>query len=138
MFARNPNSKADNESDRHGKSRFPIQRDLRYKLVKDTGPSETGAGQTLDIGSGGISFAIGHDLPEGACVELSISWPVLLNENCAVRLVVIGRVVRNEGGRCDASVDKWEFRTQARVARPAAHDDAKLQRWAGLFGKDSN
>src|SRR4051812_5712906 len=102
-------------NERRAKFRFPTERDLRYKLLKDGVTEEAGSGQTIDMGSGGIAFSIGRDLPVGAFIELSVSWPVLLGDSCAMRLVVFGRVVRNDAGKCACTVDKWEFRTQARV-----------------------
>jgi hypothetical protein len=122
--------KAEEEQDRRAKFRFPMQRELRYKLLKDGATLESGAGQTIDIGSGGVGFAIGRDLPEAAFVELSISWPVLLDNQCAMRLVVYGRAVRNDAGKCACTIDKWEFRTQARVIPTTVRPDSKLQRWA--------
>jgi hypothetical protein len=129
--------KAHDEQERRKKLRFPVQRDLRYKLLKDGATLESGVGQTLDMGSGGIGFSTERDLPHRACIELSISWPVLLDETCAMRLVVFGRVVRNEAGKCACTVDKWEFRTQARVIPTSVRIDSKLQRWADAVRKDA-
>src|SRR5690349_19958764 len=87
--------KAIDDNERRSKVRFPMRREMRYKLLKDGATSESGSGETIDIGSGGIGFSIGHDLPVGAFIELSISWPVLLDQSCPMRLNVFGRVVRN-------------------------------------------
>jgi hypothetical protein len=130
--------RTDLEDERRGKFRFPIRRELRYKLLRDGAVAEAGIGETVDIGSGGIGFAIDRDLPVGAFIELSISWPVLLNESCPMRLNVFGRVVRNEAGKCACTVDKYEFRTQSRdiQTQPVRHD-SMLQRWAEAARKDA-
>jgi len=113
--------KVDLASERRSKYRFPMQRELRYKLLKDGASCQAGVGETVDMGSGGIGFSIGHDLPVGAFIELSISWPVLLDSSCPMRLNVFGRVVRNENGKCACTIDKYEFRTQARALQRFLH-----------------
>ncbi len=123
--------------ERRGKFRFPMQRDLRYKLLKDGATVESGIGQTVDIGSGGVAFTIGRDLPPGGFIELSISWPVLLQENCAMRLIVFGRVVRNGEGRSACTIDKYEFRTQSRLALVTSRKDSMLQKWADNVRRDA-
>lgn len=130
--------KAIEDTERRSKVRFPMRREMRYKLLNDGAPTESGAGETIDIGSGGIGFSIGHDLPVGSFIELSISWPVLLDQSCPMRLNVFGRVVRNLNGKCACTIDKYEFRTQARVfqAGPVRHD-SMLQRWADAVRKDT-
>ncbi len=117
--------------ERRGKYRFPMQRELRYKLLKDGATVEAGVGETVDIGSGGVSFQTSRDLPAGNFIELSISWPVLLEDNCPMRLIVFGRVVRTDGNKCACTIDKYEFRTQSRVVHPmTSRTDTMLQRWA--------
>jgi hypothetical protein len=52
-----------------------------------------------------------------------------------MRLVVFGRVVRTQPGFCACTVDKYEFRTQARTihALPGGRGDNMLQRWANAM-----
>ncbi len=117
--------------DRRSKSRFPIQRELRYKVLRDRRVVEAGTGKTLNLGSAGVAFRVDHDLAPGVLVELSISWPVLLDDTCPVRLVAFGRLLRSRGGICACTIDKYEFRTQARVMQTLpARTDTVFQRWA--------
>jgi hypothetical protein len=127
------------QTERRSKMRFPIHRDLRYKLLEDSTVIESGMGETIDMASGGMAFQIEHPLKVGAFIELSISWPVLLDDSCAMRLIVFGRIVRACGKRSACCVDKYEFRTQARVLRPmvAVRNDSMLQRFAGSVRKES-
>ena len=122
---------------RREKLRFPLQREVRYKLLKDGAPVEFGAGQTIDIGSGGVSFELGRDVPAGVFIELAISWPVLLGESCAMRLIAFGRVVRCEGGKCACTMDKYEFRTQSRVVQPVTSRTDTLRKWADTVRRDA-
>jgi len=127
------------EGERRNKIRFPLQRELRYKLLEDdTNVIETGAGYTLDIGSGGVAFCADGELKPGAFIELSISWPVLLDERCPMRLIVFGRLLRAVGRLSACTVDRYEFRTQARsFARATVRQDSMLERWADSWTKET-
>src|SRR5690242_6925004 len=85
--------------DRRHKQRFPIHRDLRYKLLEDDTIVAAGAGETLDLSSAGVGIAVDQQLTPGAFVEISVSWPVLLDQSCPMRLIIFGRVVRSEIGK---------------------------------------
>src|ERR1039457_7220782 len=104
--------------ERRSKTRFPIHRDLRYKLLEDDVVIESGMGETIDMASGGMAFQIERPLKVGAFVELSISWPVMLVDSCPMRLIVSGRVVRAGGKRSVCRVEKYESRPRARPPQP--------------------
>jgi hypothetical protein len=78
-------------------------------------------GSTVDLSTGGVQFESDRTLPEGLNVELAISWPVLLREVAPMQLVVLGRIVRSQGGRTAIRMIQHEFRT---VGVPANHCDA--------------
>jgi len=126
-------------TDRRKKRRFPIRRELRYKLLADRVIVDSGTGQTMNVGSGGIAFSIDHQLKPGAFIELSISWPVLLDDTCPMRLIVFGRVLRSQGRKTVCTIDKHEFRTQARTIQAAGvmRNDSMLRRWAGEMLKEN-
>ena len=125
--------------ERRKKARFPMDRELRYKVLEDETIVESGMGTTLDIGSGGVAFQTELQLTAGSFIELSISWPVLLEDSCPMRLIVFGRVLRSSGRTCVCTLDKYEFRTQSRAPRPVAmvRTDSMLQRWAGSIRKET-
>ena len=131
--------KMEKREDRRKKIRFPIYRELRYKLLDDSGLLiGSGMGQTVNMSSGGIAFAIDRELKPGTFMELSISWPVLLDSTCPLRFIVFGRVVRSVGKRSVCTVEKHEFRTQARTFQTAmARQDSMLERWAGGVRKEA-
>ena len=101
---------AESEVNRRVKVRFPIHRELRYKMLESDAIVESGTGETLDMASGGVAFQIDRALQAGAILELSISWPVLLENVCPMRLIVSGRVVRNWGRKSACIVNRYEFR----------------------------
>ena len=130
---------AKKENDRRSKSRFAIERDVRYKLAEDGVVVAAGCGQTINMCSGGVAFVTDQPLTPGGFVELSISWPVLLDETCRMRFIVFGRILRCTGRRTVCSIDKYEFRTQGRTfqASITTRGDGMLHRWADGMRKES-
>jgi hypothetical protein len=99
--------------DRRNASRFPISREVTYRTLGKRG-GVSGDGTTINISSSGILFGTNAPPRTGARLELAISWPVLLNDQCALKLVVRGRVARSEGGYTAVEIQQHEFRTLAR------------------------
>ncbi len=123
--------------ERRLKARFPMRRELRYKLLEGEATIASGAGATCDMSSGGVAFTSDRLLAAGAFIEISISWPAVLEDGCPMRLIVFGKVLRSGLHRSVCTIEKYEFRTQARTlqfAAPARHD-GKLQRWAKEYTK---
>ena len=106
--------------DRRKKLRFPMQRELRYKVLDGETVVAHGTGVTLDISSSGASFRPAEPIRRGAIIELSISWPVALGDETPVRLVIFGKVVRSTGDWAACAIDQYGFRTQARVCETPA------------------
>jgi hypothetical protein len=100
-------------SDRRHSDRFPIVRDVRFRVLNKRGGEETGDGKTLNISSSGVLFTSEQLLLPGRRLELSISWPVALNDVVPLKLVARGRVVRFEEGQAAIEIQQYEFRTQA-------------------------
>jgi PilZ domain len=123
--------------ERRARVRFPMHREMRYKLLEGEATVASGAGATCDMSSGGVAFTSDRPLATGAFIEISISWPRALDDGCPMRLIVFGKVLRSGLHRSVCTVEKYEFRTQARTlqfAVPVRHDD-KLQRWAKEYEK---
>jgi hypothetical protein len=120
--------------DRRKKQRYPVDFALTYKILKNGLVKLTGSGAVMNMSSSGIAFSTGEILARGAMVELSIAWPVLLNGNCPMKMVVEGRVVRSDGHCTAIRMERHEFRTQARSAQqPAtAQHSVGLQMAAGF------
>ncbi len=101
------------EADRRHSDRFPIEREVRYRVMNKRGGDETGDGRTINISSSGVLFTSEHILLPGRRLELSISWPAQLNNKVALKLVARGRVVRFEHGRAAIEIQQYEFRTHS-------------------------
>jgi c-di-GMP-binding flagellar brake protein YcgR len=98
--------------ERRQSDRFPIEREVRYRVLNKRSGDESGEGKTLNISSSGVLFTSQHILRPGRKMELSISWPAQLDNRTALRLVARGRVVRFEHGRAAVEIQQYEFRTQ--------------------------
>ena len=97
--------------DRRADRRYPLQLNLRWKLIHRKRVLDSGTGSTLDLSSGGVRFESGRTLPEDFDVELAISWPVLLLNVTPMQLVVHGRIVRSKDGRVGVRMIQHDFRT---------------------------
>jgi len=105
--------------DRRATSRFPIEREVRYKILNRKGDTETGAGRTINMSSGGLLFVADHVLMPGRRVEVSVAWPAQLNNTCPLKLVARGRVVRCDGQTAALEIQHYEFRTQGSLGLTA-------------------
>ncbi len=101
-------------TERRRSSRFPIEREVRYKTLNQRAETLIGNGKTLNISSSGVLFTSDHDLPVGTRLEVAISWPAQLNEKCLLNLVARGRVTRHAKGQLALQIQQYEFRTQSR------------------------
>jgi hypothetical protein len=99
-------------TDRRGADRFPIEREIRYRVTTRRGVCEEGVGKTINISSNGVLFTTDRALAPGKRIELSISWPAQLDHKCPLKLVARGRIARQEEGTAAAEIIQYEFRTQ--------------------------
>jgi hypothetical protein len=97
--------------DRRARRRYPIGLAVQFKIMKNYLVTGSGSGTSIDLSSGGIAFSTIMPLKVGTYLELSISWPVLLNQSCPLKLVATGRVVRSDQHSSAISMDRYEFRT---------------------------
>jgi c-di-GMP-binding flagellar brake protein YcgR len=108
----NPDSRGfSSERERRTKRRFQIDQEVKYKMLYGQRIAETGTGRTLNISSGGVWFSTENMLTSGMPVELSLSWPVLLNDSCPMKLMIYGCVVRSNERGAAVAIERYEFRT---------------------------
>lgn len=65
----------------------------------------------MNISSNGVLVETNVLLPHGNEVELVIDWPVLLNRQCGLNLVVSGKVVGSRHGAIAVQFKRYQFRT---------------------------
>jgi hypothetical protein len=100
------------KDDRRGKRRFRINQEVRYRLLYGHRIAETGIGRTLNMSSSGVWITTQTVLTPGLPVELSITWPALLNDVCPMKLMIFGCVVRSTEQGTAVNIERYEFRTQ--------------------------
>lgn len=103
-------------NERRSADRFPIEREMRYKVLSKKTGDEAGIGRTVNISSTGVLFTTEKLLIPGRRLEVSINWPAQLNNKCALKLVARGRIVRFEQGRAAMEIQQYEFRTSGIAA----------------------
>ena len=102
-------------TERRAADRFPIEREVRYKVLSKKSADEAGTGRTINMSSTGIMFTSEHMLLPGRRLELAISWPAQLNNQTPLKLVARGRVIRYEGGQAAIEIQQYEFRTSGKM-----------------------
>jgi hypothetical protein len=100
------------DRERRSKRRFQIDQEVRYKMLYGQRIAETGVGRTRNISSGGVWFSTESMLTSGMPVELSMTWPVLLNDSCPMKLMIYGCVIRSNEKGAAVAIERYEFRTQ--------------------------
>jgi hypothetical protein len=83
-------------SERESSTRFPIRCKLEFKMSNGRSVIFAGLGDTLNMSSSGVLFESERGCPVGGHTELSISWPLQLNQNCSLKLIAQGRLVRQK------------------------------------------
>jgi hypothetical protein len=110
------NSLTERKDDRRGADRFPIEREIRFKILSRKESEEGGLGKTINMSSNGVLFSADRLVVPGKRMEVAISWPAQLNAKVALKLVARGRVVRCQDGNVAIEIQQHEFRTQANGA----------------------
>ena len=105
--------------DRRARVRFPIQLPFLYRLGRRV---QTGSGWTLNLSSRGVLAGCGNPLPVGALIELTISWPFLLEGVIPVDLIVTGHITRCHGSLFAVVFSRHDF--QPAEEREAAGDSS--------------
>jgi len=107
---------SEEHADRRADDRFPIVREVHYKVIRSRCPVETGTGKTINISRTGVLFEAEVPLPPGKRLALSISWPgSTFDGKCGLNLVARGWIVRCQGRNVALEVESYEFRTAVRA-----------------------
>lgn len=93
--------------------RYPLNEDIRYRVVGSKAVLVSGSGRTINVSSGGILFTTSERLRPGQLVEVAVNWPATLNRTVPLQLVATGRVVRSDNDTAAIRFDRYEFRTRA-------------------------
>lgn len=106
------------DRERRMKKRFHLQMEVRYKMLYGQRITEAGMGKIANISSGGIWFTTERTLTPSMPVELSVNWPVLLNDSCAMQLMIYGCVIRSNSQGAAVGIERYTLVTRGSRSFP--------------------
>jgi hypothetical protein len=72
--------------------------------------SQAGTGQTINMSSGGLLLETEFPLTVGQPIELSLSWPALLEDDVPLQLKVFGETIWGHGTETAVRIWRYDFR----------------------------
>ena len=106
--------------------RYPIPFQLRYKATSRDGTLH-GFGQSRMISSKDIIFGPGDGLEPGMKAEIAVAWPFLLDGHIRLQLVLDATITHSEGGRVEARIFSYHFRTRGLAETWQKSDLARIE-----------
>ena len=98
--------------ERRSKIRFPLNCEISFQIISFIGVAKLhGVGRLVDISSKAVSFRTETIVPFGVRLQISIPWPVCLENGCPLKLVVLGSLMQKRGEVVVVSMEEYEFRT---------------------------
>lgn len=91
---------------------YRIYANLTYRVLDGTRVLRRGTGRTTTMSSNRVLLETETWLPADTLIELSLSWPVMLDNRIPLKLVILGRTIVFEGSIA-VDILRHEFRTQA-------------------------
>ena len=105
----------DETVERRATPRYPIKGPVTYWLIHRRS-ARSGVGQGINLSSTGLLLETEDVVEEGVKVEASIPWFPRPENGIALKLHVIGRVVRSGNRRMAIRIERYQF---ARVSSMA-------------------
>ena len=101
----------DHSAERRLKVRFPVKLNVRYRTL--AGPQMSGAGQTINMSSGGLLIAANEPRElAGIRLHITVEWPLLLHGMTPLQLSAACKVVRCDETLFAVRLEKYQFRTR--------------------------
>ena len=124
--------------ERRQRLRFPLDTELRYQVIRrGHGEPIRGTGHVENISSKGLAFHTDGLLERGLRLSVSMAWPARLDNQCILRLVFEGLVLRTRGNLVVVSIEQPEFRTAGKIAAAARQELAGVARGIGALHPSS-
>jgi hypothetical protein len=110
--------------ERRKRRRYTLTLPLHFKAFRRKNILvNAGAGAVINISRSGIAFTTQEFLPNGRRIELSIAWPILLDDTTPMKLVAEGRVVRSDGHVVAVELSRYEFHTARRAMQSSTSQE---------------
>jgi hypothetical protein len=111
------------DANRRGSARYSLALEVRYATSGGDVPAKIGTGISIDLSSSGLSLITDMSLLIGQGLTAYIDWPVLLNDDVKLQLVITGIVVRTNGTKVAIKILRYDFRTRGVKQQP-------IQEWS--------
>ena len=97
--------------DRRAYQRYHVTLDVRWTIIYRKQVLYSSTGRTVNFSSGGILFQTDDPPAVGRTIEIAIPWPVSLETDVPLQLIIQSSVVRTAGRRVAVGINRYEFRT---------------------------
>ena len=101
--------------ERRSSRRSPLGQPAVVKIRDRDGTTEVYPALAVDMSSNGLLFECDHEFRVGQRLEVSVLWPVKLDDRCDLKLFAAGRVVRRDRNKTAMTLERKEFRTAGRT-----------------------
>lgn len=88
--------------------RYGFERPLLFSFKMECN-SSLGAGQTIELGGGGLLFQSDCPPPDGVAIEVQMAWPFLVQGVRSVVLLIQGTVVRTDARGTAVRMQRYLF-----------------------------
>jgi hypothetical protein len=114
--------------------RFPLNAELRYEVSRRSrGEPVRGTGRVQDISSRGLAFYSDAPIERGSRLKVSVAWPAKLDNQCMLRLVFEGIVLRTDGRLVVVTIERPDFRTAGKSTDAAREEIAAMANGIGAL-----
>jgi len=99
------------QPERRRSSRYPLAAQAECIL-----PGNRMQARVQNLSSGGVFLKTEANLRMGQSIQVLIDWPVLLDRQCPLRLVIFGKVLRSDKSGSAVKLVQYEFRIRPKGA----------------------
>ena len=115
------------DHERRKRLRFPLNTELRYQIYgRGHDQPIRGTGQTQNISTKGLAFRADRPLERGLRLGVSMAWPATLDNQCMLRLVFEGVILRTFGNLVVLTIERPDFRTAGKSTGAAREEIAAM------------
>jgi hypothetical protein len=108
--------------------RYPVTFGLRY-VTAEPGPGRPGVGETVWMSGKEVAFLAKGPAAVGDKVAMYIEWPVLLQGEVPLQLILNAEIVQRSGPLSVARMIKYEFRTRGALSGALKQPQLPVSTW---------
>jgi hypothetical protein len=104
-----------NDNGRNLTRRYPVTFGVRY-VTAEPEPGRPGVGETVWMSGKEVAFLAKGPATVGDRVALYVEWPVLLQGEVPLQMIVNAEIIQRSGPLSVARIAKYEFRTRGALS----------------------